>query len=45
MRWVVNLARMGERKNCPTVFVGKPDVKRLFRIPGLRREADTEMGH
>jgi hypothetical protein len=33
MRWAGHVARMGEKRNVYKLLVGKPEGKRLLRIP------------
>ena len=37
------MARMGERRGVNRVLVGKPEEKRLLRIPRRRREDNIKM--
>jgi len=40
MRWVENVARMGERRDAYRVSVGEPEVNRPFGRPGHRWEVN-----
>jgi hypothetical protein len=43
MRWVGNVARMGEGRNVYRVLVGKPEGKRLLERPRRRWEDGIKM--
>ena len=43
MRWVVHVARRGERRGVYRVLVGKPQGKRTLGRPRLRREDNSKM--
>jgi hypothetical protein len=43
MRWVGNVARMGEGRNLYRVLVGKPEGKRPLERPRRRRENGIKM--
>jgi hypothetical protein len=43
MRWVVHVARVGERRGVYRVFVGKPKGKRPLGKPMLRWENNVKM--
>jgi hypothetical protein len=43
MRGAGHVARMGEKRNAYSLFVGKPLVKRLLRRPRLRWVDTTRM--
>jgi hypothetical protein len=42
MRWAGHVARMGEGRGVYRVLVGRPEVKRPLRRPGLRWEDDIK---
>jgi len=44
MRWVGNVACMGERRGVYRVLVGKPEVKRPLGRPRRRWEGNIKMG-
>jgi hypothetical protein len=44
MRWIGNVARMGEKKNAYRILVGKPEGKRPLGRPRRRWEDLTEIG-
>jgi len=43
MRWVMHVARMGERRGVYRVLVGKPEVKRQLGRPSRRWEDNIKM--
>ena len=43
IRWAGHVARMGEGRGLYRVLVGKPEGKRPFGRPRLRREDSTKM--
>ena len=45
MRWVGHVARVGDRRGAYRDLVGRPDAKRLCRIPRLRWEDNIKMYH
>jgi hypothetical protein len=43
MKWVVHVARLGERRGAYRVLVGKPEGKRPFERPMHRQEVDIKI--